>query len=76
MVSAVTEAIKVNTGTQTTLSTTGGTSDARFIAEICEEIVELGPINESIHQLNENILESDIETLSEIYESILENLLA
>jgi succinyl-diaminopimelate desuccinylase len=71
----VTEAIKANTGIQTTLSTTGGTSDARFIAEICEEIVELGPINESIHQLNENILESDIETLSEIYESILENLL-
>ena len=75
LVTAVTEAIKANTGIQTTLSTTGGTSDARFIAEICEEIVELGPINESIHQLNENILESDIETLSEIYESILENLL-
>jgi succinyl-diaminopimelate desuccinylase len=46
-------AIRDETGTTTTLSTTGGTSDGRFIAKICPQVVEFGPINESIHKIDE-----------------------
>lgn len=57
------------------LSTSGGTSDGRFIAALCKEVVELGPINASIHQINECIKINDLEQLSLIYQSILETLL-
>ncbi|PHQ81158.1 MAG: succinyl-diaminopimelate desuccinylase [Coxiella sp. (in: Bacteria)] len=56
-------------------NTKGGTSDGRFIADLGCEIVELGPINESIHQVNENIAVADLETLATLYERILEELL-
>lgn len=62
--------------TQTTPNTTGGTSDGRFVAELGCEIVELGPLNDSIHQVNEYIALDDLEKLTLLYENILENLLA
>lgn len=67
LVDAISVAIKQVTGRETQLSTTGGTSDGRFIADICDEVVELGPINASIHKVNEHIAVSDLDRLSEIY---------
>jgi succinyl-diaminopimelate desuccinylase len=58
------------------ISTTGGTSDGRFIADICSEVVEFGPVNASIHKLNEHIELAAIEPLREIYLRVLERLLA
>jgi succinyl-diaminopimelate desuccinylase len=57
------------------LSTTGGTSDGRFIAEICPQVAEFGPVNATIHKLNECIAVDAIEPLSAIYRRTLENLL-
>ena len=57
------------------LSTTGGTSDGRFIAAICPQVVEFGPLNMSIHKLNEHVTVEDIERLAEIYQKTLEKLL-
>ncbi len=57
------------------LSTSGGTSDGRFIADICRQIVEFGPCNATIHKLNENVEIDDLAQLSEIYRLTIENLL-
>ena len=76
LVAAVTEAIRRNAGITPELSTTGGTSDGRFIADICPQIVELGPVNESIHKLNENIALPELEQLPRIYLDTLRGLLA
>ncbi len=76
LVNATVDAIKSVTGTDTELSTTGGTSDGRFIAPTGAQVVELGPVNATIHQLNERIKADDLDTLSSIYETILRNLLA
>jgi len=59
----------------TGLSTSGGTSDGRFIADICREVVEFGPLNTSIHKLNEHIALENIEQLAAIYQKALEKLL-
>jgi succinyl-diaminopimelate desuccinylase len=75
LVEAVGRAIKTVTGIETKLSTTGGTSDGRFIADICPQVIEFGPPNASIHKVNECIAVADIEPLSRIYEQILVNLL-
>jgi len=75
LVGAVAGAIAAVTGVATELSTTGGTSDGRFIAEICREVVELGPVNESIHKLNENVDIAAIDQLKDIYRHTLERLL-
>jgi succinyl-diaminopimelate desuccinylase len=72
---ALTYAIKSETGLTTELSTTGGTSDGRFIASICPQVIEFGPCNESIHQVNENIVVSDLNPLKNIYRRVLERLL-
>lgn len=72
---ALSAAIHQETGLETTLSTTGGTSDGRFIAAICPQVIEFGPINESIHQANENIRLEDMEPLKRIYQRTLELLL-
>ena len=56
-------------------STSGGTSDGRFIADICREVVEFGPLNSSIHKLNEHVAVEDIERLATIYQRTLEKLL-
>ncbi len=66
------EAIKSETGIDTVLSTTGGTSDGRFIARICPQVIELGPPNASIHQIDEHIALAEIEPLKNIYRRILE----
>ena len=75
LVEAVSAAIKSVTGIDTNLSTTGGTSDGRFIADICPQVVELGPVNETIHKLNECVSVADLDLLSEIYFQTMENLL-
>jgi succinyl-diaminopimelate desuccinylase len=75
LVNAVSHSIKNVTGIEPQLSTTGGTSDGRFIADICEEVVELGPVNASIHKIDENIAVDDIETLSRIYQHTISRLL-
>ena len=68
-------AIEAETGVTPVLSTTGGTSDGRFIAKICPQVVEFGPINASIHKIDEHVLVADIERLKNIYRRTLENLL-
>lgn len=68
--------IREETGIEVELSTTGGTSDGRFIARICPEVIELGPVNHSIHRLDEHVEVDAIETLHRIYLRILEKLLA
>ena len=72
LVSTVREAILAETGLHTALSTTGGTSDGRFIAQICPQVIELGPPNASIHQIDEHIHVCDIEPLKNIYRRTLE----
>ena len=59
------------TGLQTELSTTGGTSDGRFIAQICPQVIELGPPNASIHKIDEHVAIVDLEPLKEIYKQVL-----
>lgn len=71
---ALSEAIKEKTGISPELSTTGGTSDGRFIARICPQVVEFGPVTESIHQIDENVPVSDIQPLTDIYRRTLEKL--
>ena len=75
LASTVREASKKHTGRSAELSTTGGTSDARFIIEICPEVIELGPVNASIHKLNEHIELSQLEVLPRIYLDTLRSLL-
>ena len=75
LVDAVSAAIKSVTGIDTALSTTGGTSDGRFIADICPQVIELGPVNATIHKLNECVAVADLDILSDIYCLTLENLL-
>ena len=75
LVEATQLAIKQHTGLDTRLETTGGTSDGRFIAPTGAQVVELGPVNDSIHKLNEHVNTAELDTLSKIYQSILENLL-
>ena len=74
LVQAVQTAIKDETGLDTELSTTGGTSDGRFIAQICPQVIEMGPPNASIHKIDEHIAVADIEPLKNIYRKTLEQL--
>jgi len=74
LVDAVRAAIRAETGIETELSTTGGTSDGRFIARICPQVIELGPPNASIHKVNEHVAVADIEPLKNIYRRVLEHL--
>lgn len=74
LVDVVQGAILDMQGIQTELSTTGGTSDGRFIAQICPQVIELGPPNASIHQINESVALSDVEALKNIYRRIFERL--
>jgi len=74
LVQAVQNAIADETGIQSQLSTTGGTSDGRFIAQICSQVIELGPPNATIHKIDEHIAIADIEPLKNIYRRVLERL--
>lgn len=72
---ALSAAILAETGIVTELSTSGGTSDGRFIASICPQVIEFGPVNASIHKIDEHIEVSAIDPLKNIYRRTLENLL-
>ncbi|MEN9669996.1 MAG: succinyl-diaminopimelate desuccinylase [Pseudomonadota bacterium] len=74
LVHAVQAAIRSEVGLETQLSTTGGTSDGRFIAKICEQVIECGPPNATIHKIDEHIVVADIEPLKNIYRKTIENL--
>jgi succinyl-diaminopimelate desuccinylase len=75
LVDAAVASIKQITGLDSQLSTAGGTSDGRFIAPMGTQVVELGPVNATIHQVDENVSIKDLDTLTEIYQRLLQNLL-
>ncbi len=72
---ALSDAVKQVAGIEPALSTSGGTSDGRFLAAVAREVIEFGPVNESIHKVNEHIAVADLAPLSEIYERTLMSLL-
>lgn len=72
---ALTAAVTAANGVTARLSTTGGTSDGRFIVDICPQLVEFGPVNASIHKMDEHVAVADLETLAKIYEHCFESLL-
>jgi len=76
LVDAARDAIKETTGIDTELSTSGGTSDGRFIAPTGSQVLELGPLNATIHQVNECVGVEELDTISTYYEKIMEKLLA
>jgi succinyl-diaminopimelate desuccinylase len=73
---AMSESIRAVTGRTTQLSTTGGTSDGRFISSICRQVIEFGPPNASIHKIDECVAVDDLDPLKNIYRGTLERLLA
>lgn len=75
LVAAISQAIQQSYGITPELSTTGGTSDGRFIADICKEVIEFGPLNATIHKLNECVAVADIEPLKETYKRTMQLLL-
>jgi succinyl-diaminopimelate desuccinylase len=75
LVKSLSDAIRAETGVATELSTTGGTSDGRFISKICPQVVEFGPLNASIHKIDEHVEVASIEPLKNIYRKTLEGLL-
>lgn len=75
LVEAISEAIEESYGVMPELSTTGGTSDGRFIADICKQVIEFGPLNATIHKLNECVGVADIEPLKDTYKRTMEKLL-
>ena len=76
LLDAVAASIRQVTGRETKPSTSGGTSDGRFIATLGTQVVEVGPVNATIHQIDERVLASDLELLTEVYYQTLVNLLA
>lgn len=75
LVAAISDAIVAECGAAPELSTSGGTSDGRFIATWCPEVVEVGPVNASIHKINEHVAVADLPRLTRIYRGVLERLL-
>jgi len=75
LVDALAAAIRETTGIEPELSTTGGTSDGRFIADIAREVVEFGPVNESIHKIDEHVGVEELAQLARVYRGVLERLL-
>ena len=69
------EAARTHTGCHAELATTGGTSDGRFIIDVCPEVLEIGPVNASIHKLNEHVTLEELEILPRIYLDVLRKLL-
>ena len=76
LIEAVGDAVESITGDRPELSTAGGTSDGRFVAPTRAEVVELGPVNASIHSIDERVLVADLDRLSEMYERVIGELLA
>ena len=75
LVEALQSSIAAVTGMAAAVSTTGGTSDGRFIARWCREVVEFGPLNASIHQIDESVAVDDLMPLAAVYRHLLELLL-
>ena len=75
LVNILSDAVEEISGTKPTISTTGGTSDGRFISKLCDQVVEFGPINESIHKIDENVVINDIETLKDVYKLTISKIL-
>jgi succinyl-diaminopimelate desuccinylase len=75
LIDAARAAIRAETGLEVELSTSGGTSDGRFIAEICPQILEIGPVNATIHQIDECVEVAALPRLAGIYRRIIEQLL-
>jgi len=75
LIDAVVSVVTEHTGSAPELSTGGGTSDGRFIAKTGADIIELGPVNASIHKVNEHVLQEDVPRLSKMYQGIMEKLL-
>jgi succinyl-diaminopimelate desuccinylase len=75
LVEAAIRGVEAVTGERPALSTSGGTSDGRFIATLGAQVVELGPLNDTIHKVNERVRASDLDALSRIYEATLQALL-
>jgi len=73
---ALADSIRAVTGVTTELSTTGGTSDGRFIAKVCREVIELGPVNATIHKIDESVEVASLDPLKDIYRGVLERLIA
>ncbi len=76
LVDLLSAVITETTGLKPQVSTTGGTSDGRFIVDICSELVEFGPVNASLHKIDEHIAIADLEPLTKIYQGVLKRLLA
>ena len=76
LIEAVGDAVESVAGRRPELSTAGGTSDGRFVAPTGAEVVELGPVNATIHSIDERVLVADLDRLSEMYERVIERLLA
>jgi len=75
LVDVISDSVEEISGVKPTISTTGGTSDGRFISKLCDQVVEFGPINESIHKINENVIIDDIETLKNVYKLTISKIL-
>lgn len=75
LVESVREAVMAETGVAAALSTSGGTSDGRFLAAVSDQVVEFGPLNGTIHKIDEQVAVADLETLSRIYERVARSLL-
>ena len=75
LVDKISDAIESLVSIKPSISTTGGTSDGRFISTVCDQVVEFGPINASIHKINEHVNIGDIELLKDIYKKTLKNIL-
>lgn len=75
LVDAAIKGVEAVTGQRPMLSTSGGTSDGRFIATLGAQVVELGPLNDTIHKVNERVRASDLDDLSRVYEATLQALL-
>jgi succinyl-diaminopimelate desuccinylase len=75
LVDKISGAIESVLNIKPSISTTGGTSDGRFISTICDQVVEFGPINASIHKINEHVNIKDVDLLKDIYKKTLENIL-
>jgi succinyl-diaminopimelate desuccinylase len=75
LVDAMTASVKSIAGIEPSLSTTGGTSDGRFLAHLAREVIEFGPLNDSIHKIDEHVRIADLEPLSLIYERTIKQLL-
>lgn len=76
LLEATVAAVAAVNGQQPALLTTGGTSDGRFIAPTGAEVIELGPVNATIHKVNECVKAEDLDLLAEMYQGVLERLLA